>query len=209
VGGGKGEGAAGEGQSVGDGEDTSFSQSDALSFASFRRGEVDSRTGSFNYRVPIARLTGNQMRGPTIELHLSYDHFSQRDEGFGKGWSLNLSKFIDNNSRKKVLLRDGRIIDLKLNEDTETYEPETVDLKDFKLTKLDSPEGAYQILYKDGTAETIAPVDTKKKLVYLTEITHENGYKIYIEYSEVPAIGACYIKRIYDDYETDLTCPVF
>ena len=120
---------------VSDGQE--FSQSDALSFSSFRRGTVDPRTGSFNYAIPVARITGNRRRGPSLDLVLKHNHFSSRNEGFGAGWSLGLSKFFKDNDRMKLLLRDGRIIDLI--EKNGTYLVETVDLKKFILTKLASP----------------------------------------------------------------------
>ena len=68
---------------VSDGQE--FSQSDALSFSSFRRGTVDPRTGSFNYAIPVARITGNRRRGPSLDLVLKHNHFSSRNEGFGGG----------------------------------------------------------------------------------------------------------------------------
>ncbi|WP_330983816.1 MULTISPECIES: RHS repeat-associated core domain-containing protein [Enterobacterales] len=184
-------------------DNANFSQSDALSFASFRKGEVDPRTGSFNYFIPIARLTGNQQRGPSIELSLRHNHFSNRNEGFGKGWSLGLSKFFKDNSRMKLLLRDGRVVDLKLTDNI--YTVETVDVQDFVLTQLSSPTGAYQVAYKDGTVETLTPVTSDNSFVYVTEIRHENGYKLTVQYyfRETFSIEP-FVERIYDEFNNDL-----
>jgi len=180
-----------------------FSQSDALSFSSFRRGSVDPRTGSFNYTIPIAKITGNHRRGPSLQLALKHNHFSSRNEGFGAGWSLGLSKFFKDNDRMKLLLRDGRIIDL--TENNGTYIVETVDLKNFILTKLPSSEKAYKISYKDGSTEILTPVTSDNKFVYVTEIIQEDGYKLHIDYAFNETVSLePFVKRIYDELGDDL-----
>jgi RHS repeat-associated protein len=185
-------------QSVGTAADSGFSQSSALSFASFRRGQVDPRTGSFTYRIPIARLTGNELKGPTIELYLNYDHFIKRDEGFGEGWTLGLSRVINNNSRKKVLLRDGRIIDR-----TERGVIQTVGVNDYKFSALGTPANAYQIAYKeDGTIETLEPRGSTNSYTILTKLTSENGFELNLEYDSSSVVP--WLSRIYDESGKDL-----
>src|SRR5471030_3295529 len=180
-----------------------FSQSDALSFSSFRRGSVDPRTGSFNYTIPIAKITGNHRRGPSLQLALKHNHFSSRNEGFGAGWSLGLSKFFKDNDRMKLLLRDGRIIDLI--EKDGAYIVETVDLKNFILTKLSSPDNGYKISYKDGSAEILKPVTSDNKFVYVTDIIQEDGYKLNIEYTFRESVSPSpFVKRITDELGEEL-----
>ncbi|TPG59329.1 RHS repeat domain-containing protein [Ewingella americana] len=188
-------------QGTSDGQE--FSQSDALSFSSFRRGSVDPRTGSFNYTIPIARITGNHRRGPSLQLSLKHNHFSSRNEGFGAGWSLGLSKFFKDNDRMKLLLRDGRIIDLI--EKDGAYIVETVDLKNFILTKLSSPDNGYKISYKDGSAEILKPVTSDNKFVYVTDIIQEDGYKLSIDYYFKESVSLePFVKRVYDELGDDL-----
>src|SRR5262249_53747154 len=141
-------------QTPGSGDGATFNQSDSLSFYTFRRGEVDPRTGTFNYRIPVARLTGNQKLGPSVELYLSYNHFTDDDEGFGGGWSLGLSKFLFTNERRQVILRDGRVVNVDYDESTSTYTIKTVDIKDFILKKGSADD--YLIIYKDGITETLS-----------------------------------------------------
>lgn len=186
---------------VSDGQE--FSQSDALSFSSFRRGTVDPRTGSFNYAIPVARITGNRRRGPSLDLVLKHNHFSSRNEGFGAGWSLGLSKFFKDNDRMKLLLRDGRIIDLI--EKNGTYLVETVDLKNFILTKLASPEKGYKISYKDGSTEILKAVTSDDRFIYVTEIIQEDGYKLNIEYTFRESVSPSpFVKRITDELGEEL-----
>jgi len=188
-------------QGTSDGQE--FSQSDALSFSSFRRGSVDPRTGSFNYTIPIARITGNHRRGPSLQLSLKHNHFSSRNEGFGAGWSLGLSKFFKDNDRMKLLLRDGRIIDLI--EKDGAYIVETVDLKNFILTKLSSPDNGYKISYKDGSAEILKPVTSDNKFVYVTDIIQEDGYKLSVDYYFKESVSLePFVKRVYDELGDDL-----
>jgi RHS repeat-associated protein len=179
-------------QSHGSADGTTFNQSDALSFASFRKGEVDPRTGTFNYRIPIARLTGNARMGPSVELFLRYNHFTDEDEGFGNGWTMGLSKLTYNNSRRQVLLRDGRLINLTYDDASSTFSVDTRDIKDFIFRKNES--GDYEILYKDGVTETLGSVGAER---CVTQITHENGYRLFVEYdgTKTPA----YLTRIYDE----------
>lgn len=188
-------------QGTNDGQE--FSQSDALSFASFRRGSVDPRTGSFNYTIPVARITGNSRRGPSLQLSLKHNHFSSRNEGFGAGWSLGLSKFFKDNDRMKLLLKDGRIIDLK--EKNGTYLVETVDLKNFILTKLTGSDSGYKIAYKDGSTEILKPVTSDNKFVYVTEIIQEDGYKLTIDYDFKESVSLePFVRRIYDESGEEL-----
>src|ERR1700761_96031 len=127
--------------------DPSFSQSNAFSYPGFTRGQVDARTGSFNYSIPVGRVSGANRMGPDLEFVLRYDHFSARNEGFGIGWSLGLSRFIENNSKKKLILRDGRVMDLK--ENGPAYAVENIEITDFLLSKPDPDVEQYRIAYKD------------------------------------------------------------
>jgi hypothetical protein len=158
-------------QSRGSSDGTTFNQSDALSFA---------------------RLTGNARMGPSVELFLRYNHFTDEDEGFGDGWTMGLSKLTYNNSRRQVLLRDGRLINLAYDDVTSTFTVDTRDLKDFLFRKNDS--GDYEIIYKDGVTETLGSVGAER---CVTQITHENGYKLFVEHdgTKTPA----YLTRIYDE----------
>ncbi|MFC0397501.1 RHS repeat-associated core domain-containing protein [Paraburkholderia rhizosphaerae] len=200
-------GGGSSGGAVSASADGSFSQSGALSYLSFRRGEVDPRTGSFNYRISVARLVGNRQMGPSIDLALGYDHFSKKWTDFGQGWALNLSRFIDSDPYKQVVLRDGRIIDLKLNSSSGAYEIQTVGVTDFKFTKLDNPPGGFQIAYKDGIVETLAVVKDGDTSCYVTKITNEKGYSLNLEYRISPLLMDVNLAKISDEYENNLiTC---
>ncbi len=98
----------------------------------------------------------------------------------------------------KLLLRDGRIIDLI--EKNGAYIVETVDLRNFILTKLSSPDNGYKISYKDGSTEILKPVTSDNKFVYVTDIIQEDGYKLSIDYYFKESVSLePFVKRVYDE----------
>lgn len=66
--------------------------SDAFSFFSHIKGEVDPRTGMYSARVELMTGEGNRLRGPHFEFRLAYSPLNTRDDGFGEGWHLGLTE---------------------------------------------------------------------------------------------------------------------
>ena len=68
-----------------------FSQ--AGNFISSVQGGVDPRTGLFNINLPLANLHSGSLVGPALALSLQYSPLSSLNEGFGRGFSLNLTRY--------------------------------------------------------------------------------------------------------------------
>ncbi len=78
----------------------------------------------------------------------------------------------------------------------------TVDVDDFRFKKLDDPPNTYQIIYKDGTIETLAPLANDTNEISLTEITAESGYKLYFIYAST--LSGWELEKITDDAQNEL-----
>ena len=68
-----------------------FSQ--AGNFISTALGGVDPRTGLFNINLPLANLHSGSLVGPALALSLQYSPLSSLNNGFGRGFSLNLTRY--------------------------------------------------------------------------------------------------------------------
>lgn len=67
--------------------------SDAGNFVSAIQGGVDPRTGLFNVNLSLASLRSGHLAGPGLALALRYSPLSSQDDGFGHGFSLNLTRY--------------------------------------------------------------------------------------------------------------------
>lgn len=74
----------------------------AGNFISAIKSGVNPRTGLFNVSLPLISLRTGDLAGPGLALNLSYSPLSSEDEGFGRGFTLNLSRY-DSRARKLYL----------------------------------------------------------------------------------------------------------
>jgi len=65
----------------------------AGNFLSAIQGGVDPRTGLFTVNLPLADLRSGNLAGPGLKLALHYSPVSDRDDGFGRGFALNLTRY--------------------------------------------------------------------------------------------------------------------
>ncbi|HGM4966665.1 TPA: hypothetical protein ACKP0L_005014 [Pseudomonas putida] len=69
--------------------------SGAFNFLSFISNGVDPRTGQYGLSIALAVLRGDYLGGAEFPLKLSYNSMGAGDFGYGQGWDINLSSFIE------------------------------------------------------------------------------------------------------------------
>ncbi len=79
--------------------------SQAGNFISATLGGVDPRTGLFNLSLPLVNLHSAKLAGPALALSLQYSPLSSDNEGFGRGFALNLTRY--NLPARKLTLSTG------------------------------------------------------------------------------------------------------
>lgn len=65
----------------------------AGNFLSAIQGGVDPRTGLFTVNLPLVNLRSGDLAGPGLNLALRYSPLSDRDDGFGRGFTFNLTRY--------------------------------------------------------------------------------------------------------------------
>lgn len=122
--------------------------STAFNFGSLFSSGVDLRTGMYRIGIRVGLLQG--AGGQIIDLTLGYDFLSEKNVGFGKGWSLNLANY-DKVSRRLTLsngasfrfnsvLSNGDVTDI-----CQYLKPRNV--------KVNYNNGELAVTHKDGTQE--------------------------------------------------------
>lgn len=111
------------------------------------QGGVDPRTGLFNVSLPLMNLRSAGLSGPQLTLGLRYSPLSQRDEGFGRGFLLNMTRY-DESSRSLILSTGEHYM---LTESGKSLRQQR--FKNFLFEKTKNKE--YRVVYKSGLIETL------------------------------------------------------
>ncbi|WP_144171744.1 RHS repeat domain-containing protein [Pseudomonas sp. Kh13] len=69
--------------------------SGAFNFSSFISNRVDPRTGQYGLSIVLPVLRGDYLGGAEFPLSLTYSSMGAGDFGYGQGWDINLSSFIE------------------------------------------------------------------------------------------------------------------
>lgn len=126
----------------------------ASNFLSAIQGGVDPRTGLFNVNLALANLRSGDLAGPGLALALHYSPLSNRNDGFGRGFALNLSHY--DRQKRKLYLSSGESYSISSSETTVLQQK----LKNFIFKKTDGPGATYQIIHKSGLTEILTMLDS-------------------------------------------------
>ncbi|PNQ53884.1 hypothetical protein C1141_18855, partial [Vibrio agarivorans] len=111
----------------------------ASNYNGFSSGNVNERTGIFNFSIEIANINANQLRGPLLDINVHIDPTSTYDQGFGPGVALGLPSIdLINN-----IFTSSKGISVKL--DVRNSKPIEPCLKDFKIVH-ESPS-LFHVIY--------------------------------------------------------------
>jgi|GEM_PF-2833582 len=150
--------------------------SNANNFSSVNTSGVDVRTGVYICSIKITDFLSNKTAGYPVSLILHYNAASIRDEGFGRGWLLSLSRFDKDSST--IYLSSGQSYKANYNHQTSEYEIPYRKLKDLKVL-YDRGDNEINVIYKNGTIESI-DYETGS----LKKITSTQGLETEFHYSD-------------------------
>ncbi|WP_240207696.1 RHS repeat protein [Vibrio sp. CyArs1] len=162
--------------------------SNAYSFSEYLQTGVDPRTGSYSCSFHLGEFLSHKTSGPAFSLQLTHQASNPLDFGFGRGWSLSLSRF--NPDTSELFLSTGQsfkiVWDYYANEYTVPYRR----LKDIRVFYLNA-SNEIKVVYKDGRQDYI-DFDTGT----LTKLVSPQGLDIRFEYSNFNNTSVLW--RIYD-----------
>ncbi|AST67374.1 type IV secretion protein Rhs [Kosakonia cowanii] len=146
--------------------------SSAINFLDSVQGGVDPRTGLFNVSLPLAHIRSGKLVGPKLDLSLQYSPLSTANEGFGMGFTLNLSRY--NTDTGKLVLFTGE--EYRVNANGVGIKQKK--LKNFLFRKQN--DGSYLLIHKCGLIEHL----TRRKSLYVpSHITAPDGRGLNLTWS--------------------------
>lgn len=122
--------------------------SQASNFISAVQGGVDPRTGLFNVSLPLVSLHSGKLAGPALSLSLQYSPLSSDNEGFGQGFSLNLTRY--NIATRKLVLSTGE--EYRISSSGTIVKQKK--LKNFTFEKTGN--AIYRVIHKSGLIESLS-----------------------------------------------------
>lgn len=146
--------------------------SQAGNFISSVQGGVDPRTGLFNVSMPLVNLHSCRLAGPALALSLQYSPISSLNEGFGTGFSLNLTRY--DTATGKLTLSTGEEYRVSVG----NFSVKQKKLKNFIFKKTN--EKSCQVIHKNGLTEYLS----LRKSVYVpTRIAAPDGRGLTLKWS--------------------------
>ncbi|MGV2814524.1 RHS repeat-associated core domain-containing protein [Enterobacter cancerogenus] len=132
----------------------------AGNFLSTLQGGVDPRTGLFNISLPLTNLHSGSLAGPAFALSLQYSPLSVQNEGFGRGFSLNLTRYDITTGR--LVLSTGEVYHVSSSGDSVRQKK----LRNFLYKKIDDRNCV--VIHKSGLTEHLSLYDTVYVPVLIT-----------------------------------------
>lgn len=152
------------------------------------QGGVDPRTGTYNIKLPLINVSSGSLAGPLLTLSLSYSPLSQQEEGFGKGMSLNLTRY--DVSSRLLILSNGE----KYPISSSGSRVREIKGKDF-LFRMEGDN--HKVIYKSGFVDFLGRFGN----VFVTErLMSPNGRNIQFFWKELGGRPA--LARVIDDSGT-------
>ncbi|WP_144171740.1 RHS repeat-associated core domain-containing protein [Pseudomonas sp. Kh13] len=147
------------------------------------KNRVDERTGQYGLSIAIPELVANSGTGPNLELVLAYNSIGAGDVGYGEGWDLNLSRFVEH-----AYPEGGGALSLS------TGEQFTVDgIDSISEKKLDTfhfhkdGDGRFRVVHRTGVVEVLESMGEGRQRVALpTRIYAPSGQWIELTYASNP-----------------------
>ncbi|MDQ1886278.1 hypothetical protein RA180_19990 [Aeromonas salmonicida] len=115
--------------------------STAFNFGQQFSAGVNKRTGIYQVSFTLGKLYD-------FELKVGYSHLNMGNEGFGIGWSLNVSRY--DRALKRLILSDGRSYRVEMSRFRPDVECQYLKLQDIIVTHQNE---VLKVTFKDGTIE--------------------------------------------------------
>ncbi|EPY7113961.1 RHS repeat domain-containing protein [Klebsiella variicola] len=134
----------------------------AGNFLSAIQGGVDPRTGLFTVNLPLADLRSNDLAGPGLKLALCYSPLNDRDDGFGRGFAMNLTRY--DLLKRRLYLSTGESYPVSCSEGTALRHHNTLN---FLMREQDGYIS--QVIHKSGLVEDLVLYNTAAYTRTLTD----------------------------------------
>ncbi|WP_460140397.1 RHS repeat-associated core domain-containing protein [Pseudomonas sp. S2_E01] len=160
--------------------------SNAFNFSGFLTGGVDPRTGTYTCSLTLGELRSNFLQGPSLPIRLFFNPLQTHDGGFGKGWSLALTRY--DVPHGLLTLAGGERYQAKKTSSGLVLDE--LKLKTFKVLCRES--GRFDVVHKSGLIEELE-VYVGSELAVPKRIVSANGGAILFDYQsmgDVPALSA-------------------
>lgn len=137
----------------------------ATNFVSALETNTDPRTGQFMVNLPLVSFTGNAALGPELSLTLNYSPLVNSNFGFGKGFSLGISRF--NNQNNTLELSNGETY--RISPGSCIVRNKKLDTFHFSYTNGSNDASGYTLFWKEGKVEYLTYVGGGNYVMTRTE----------------------------------------
>ncbi|MFS0827928.1 RHS repeat-associated core domain-containing protein [Pseudomonas phoenicis] len=158
---------------------SSNTHSNAFNFLGFMQGQVDPRTGQYTLGIELPKLAGNDLIGPALPLRLDFSPLNPVDNGYGKGWSLNLTQYDPASGSLSLITGESYQVT------SDEPRPARIDeqkLVSFELHKDDADN--YRVIHRTGLVEHLrAQVSDGKRIARPYRVYAASGHWIELSYT--------------------------
>ncbi|MBA6097012.1 RHS repeat-associated core domain-containing protein [Pseudomonas juntendi] len=156
-------------------------QSNAFNFMSFTQGSVDPRTGTYALTIDLPALNANDLQGPDLPLCLAFNPMNGLNTGFGKGWSLKLSRFDPRDGMLELYTGESfQVIDN--GPDAPALIPERK-LESFHFQNIGSDDNKrYRVAHASGLVEILEVQQGPAGVALPVHVHTPSGHGISLEY---------------------------
>ncbi|KAF5962420.1 YD repeat-containing protein, partial [Fusarium bulbicola] len=181
--------------------------SQAFNFGNLAEHSVDPRTGQYNCVIHLYQAPAETRNCPHFDLSLRFDSMSLGDIGFGKGWSLNLSKYKHRQSRTLSLVTGEHY---QVEETKSSLAVKDQKLKSFLFEKSGDD---YRVVHKSGDIEILSNEGNTFNVTVPVKLFAANGRSLDLEWtsfgktprlSQVKEGTEVLLKIDYSDFEVDV-----
>ena len=193
----------GEKSVIGASQDASM-YSTAYNFYSHIAANVDPRTGIYSASVEFTTGQGNHLRGPSFTFRLVFNPFSARDDGFGVGWELDITRLDLAGDIAMICLGGGERFTIRRLPEGQPAEFPDRKLESFRL--IAGPgRGSATVEHITGMVETLTVLaGNRLSELRVTRIAQPNGDGLDLEWGGQTASGGIGLTRVTDDEGTEL-----
>jgi RHS repeat-associated protein len=136
------------------------------------QGGVDPRTGLFTVNLPLMNLRSGDLAGPALALALRYSPLASVNQGFGRGFSLNLTRY--DITGRRLHLSTGEEYSIS-NSGNRVLQQR---FRNFIFEHIDGT--TFRVVHKSGLVETLARFGS---VAYTTGIADPCGRELHLEWS--------------------------
>ncbi|KAM0550287.1 hypothetical protein ACHAPJ_008957 [Fusarium lateritium] len=164
--------------------------SQAFNFSNLAEHKVDPRTGQYACAIHLYQAPAEVRNTPHFDLSLQFDSLNPEDAGFGKGWSLNLSRYKH---------RRSKTLSLVTGEHYQVIETDsTLAVKDQKLKSFlfERSGDDYRVIHKSGVIEILSNAGNTFNVTVPVKLYAANGRSLDLEWTnfgETPRLS--YVKE--------------